>query len=743
MTHSQIRHGSLLAQFCDQWRGKALARSLWSMFFWFVAIGLAYAQPGPPPLNLSGTSPIVVTPSGVGSTPRVVSCPTCGTGTGNVNGPGSAVSGHVATFNGTTGKLIQDGGAAATGTVTSIAPGSANCITTSPNPITGTGTVDIVNGCRLPATQGVSPVTVDGGAGTLPSGPGGFPTNLDLAVAGADNIQNVIGVYSFGSIGSRPAIAGFRGAGSRGSPTSTVAGSGLLGLQGWGWDVTGMWNSSPSAEIILISAQNFTSTARGTDIEFLTTALGSANDVANFVMKGSGAFLIGTLTDDGVDLLQVNGSEIVASSQIGTPTGGNKGAGTLNAQGLFINGAAVGTGSGSVTSVAATVPASLLTVSGSPVTTSGTLAFGLAAQTANTLFGAATTTPSWLALPSCSAASSALTWTTGTGFGCNTISAGAAFPITAAGATQSVGQMTVTGSNAGMAIVPNGTGALMLAVPDATSAGGNARGSNAIDLQMTRGAATQVASGTGAIAIGGSNTASGGTASTIAIGSGNANSGGASGTIAIGDNNSISTNPASGAIALGASNTTTGTAAAAIGFTNTANAENAIVIGERGSNRSNSGVTVTTAVLNATHPNRYQKESFVFWQETSGASAVRLTTDGAAAASQNCGALNVAASAAAFSIRLAVLDTTTPTLAASYVLSGGLISRPTNAASTVLGTGVTTFTPGSAAGGLTLTTAPTVTADTTNACLNITFTPNALNTDTYHIDAVVEYTYLQ
>ena len=49
----------------------------------------------------------------------------------------------------------------------------------------------------------------------------------------------------------------------------------------------------------------------------------------------------------------------------------------------------------------------------------------LATQAANTVLGALTaTTPSPLAVPSCSGAANALTWTSGTGFGCNTISSG-------------------------------------------------------------------------------------------------------------------------------------------------------------------------------------------------------------------------------------------------------------------------------------------------------------------------------
>jgi hypothetical protein len=59
-------------------------------------------------------------------------------------------------------------------------------------------------------------------------------------------------------------------------------------------------------------------------------------------------------------------------------------------------------GGGSVTSVAATVPSSLLTISGSPITGAGTLAFGLATQSANVAFGnftGSTATPTFGKLP--------------------------------------------------------------------------------------------------------------------------------------------------------------------------------------------------------------------------------------------------------------------------------------------------------------------------------------------------------
>tara|TARA_R110000787_G_scaffold36714_7_gene93590 strand:+ start:21998 stop:24337 length:2340 start_codon:yes stop_codon:yes gene_type:complete len=65
-----------------------------------------------------------------------------------------------------------------------------------------------------------------------------------------------------------------------------------------------------------------------------------------------------------------------AGIQIGAPTLGAQGSGTLNATGLFINGVAVGTGSGSVTSVAASGGSTGLTFTGSPISTSGTLTLG-------------------------------------------------------------------------------------------------------------------------------------------------------------------------------------------------------------------------------------------------------------------------------------------------------------------------------------------------------------------------------
>lgn len=56
-------------------------------------------------------------------------------------------------------------------------------------------------------------------------------------------------------------------------------------------------------------------------------------------------------------------------------------------------------------------------------------------------------------------------------------------------------QATGGTTNVSVSIVPKGTGAFSLHVPDGTATGGNARGANAIDFQTVRNAATQVAAG--------------------------------------------------------------------------------------------------------------------------------------------------------------------------------------------------------------------------------------------------------
>jgi hypothetical protein len=102
-------------------------------------------------------------------------------------------------------------------------------------------------------------------------------------------------------------------------------------------------------------------------------------------------------------------------------------------------------------------------------------------------------------------------------------------------------------TNSALVLSPKGTGALILGPkPDGTATGGNARGTNSICLVRDRSLATQVASGTGSIAIGRRATAS--NAFAIAIGSGATASGNLSLAIGLGDSGGQSTGDRSIAI---------------------------------------------------------------------------------------------------------------------------------------------------------------------------------------------------
>jgi hypothetical protein len=147
-----------------------------------------------------------------------------------------------------------------------------------------------------------------------------------------------------------------------------------------------------------------------TDVEWAIAASGTVTSVAmtvpaGFSVSGSPITSSGTLAVTVSDAATARATLGAAASGantditslspaagllVGAPSGGAQGSGTVNATGLFINGVAVGTGSGSVTSVAASGGTTGLTFSGSPITTSGTLTLDGTLAVANGGTGAGT-----------------------------------------------------------------------------------------------------------------------------------------------------------------------------------------------------------------------------------------------------------------------------------------------------------------------------------------------------------------
>jgi hypothetical protein len=71
--------------------------------------------------------------------------------------------------------------------------------------------------------------------------------------------------------------------------------------------------------------------------------------------------------------------------------------------------------------------------------------------------------------------------------------------------TQTTAVIQAIGTNSGIALVPNGTGAITADIPDGTATGGVSRGTNAVDFQMSRTDALQSAAGNNSNILGGIN----------------------------------------------------------------------------------------------------------------------------------------------------------------------------------------------------------------------------------------------
>jgi len=106
--------------------------------------------------------------------------------------------------------------------------------------------------------------------------------------------------------------------------------------------------------------------------------------------------------------------------------------------------------------------------------------------------------------------------------------------------TQATSVIRSLGTNSGIALVPNGTGAITANIPDGTATGGNARGNNAVDLQSSRTANTNIASGQNTVISGGSTNTASSNFSTISGGQLNTASTGTHATVVGGQSNTSS-----------------------------------------------------------------------------------------------------------------------------------------------------------------------------------------------------------
>lgn len=180
-------------------------------------------------------------------------------------------------------------------------------------------------------------------------------------------------------------------------------------------------------------------------------------------------------------------------------------------------------------------------------------------------------------------------------------------------------------ANIGIAIVPKGTGAITADIPDGGATGGNTRGNNAVDLQMSRTSATHVASGNLSVICGGANNSAQSTNAIVLGGSGNISSGARS--ITGGESCTASS---SNAIALGSKCSASNTTSIAIGYSNASPGSNTLATGFNArsyllSMRSHSGGNFS-ATENAS--GAAQRSDVGAYRSITGTSSAELTLDG-------------------------------------------------------------------------------------------------------------------
>lgn len=301
-------------------------------------------------------------------------------------------------------------------------------------------------------------------------------------------------------------------------------------------------------------------------------------------------------------------------------------------------------------------------------------------------------------------------------------------------------------ANADFVIKAKGTGALLAQVPDALAAGGNKRGTYAVDWQMSRAAAADVASGNYAVigggqdnvssglncvvaggynniagagnyatVAGGVNNSASGVSSSIGGGSGNAAAGASSPTISGGQSNTASGN--SSVIGGGASNTASGSSSVVCGgSSNTASFNfSAVLSGAFGQARAAYATVLTSSSTAAALIT--QTSVATLRGSTATTTPLRLTTDQGAASTSNTFAL---LNSSAANMRLKVVARDVAGNVKTWICNDILIKRGASAAATsIVGSPSVTSPFGDA--GLSAASVA-ISADTTNGALNVTVT---------------------
>lgn len=207
-------------------------------------------------------------------------------------------------------------------------------------------TYNLLTGCNVCAVTNASniftagPQIIQMNAATLPTG----LTGDVLQMGNTDGTISRVDMAAFGAV---PVFTGRRADGTSASPTAVQSGDVLADFNAHGYYASA-WTGTAAASLEMGADQNWTSSAQGTHVDIKTTPNGSTVSSLAIVCRFG--------NDGGITCPN-------------TVTGGDKGPGTINATGLYVNGTAVSSG-GSVTAVSGGTG---ITTSPNPITTTGTV----------------------------------------------------------------------------------------------------------------------------------------------------------------------------------------------------------------------------------------------------------------------------------------------------------------------------------------------------------------------------------
>lgn len=340
----------------------------------------------------------------------------------SVQGPASATSGHVATFNGTTGRLLQDGGAAGTGSVTSV--GSGSCLTGGPITTTGTlagaylinaqtttsYTIQTTDACKLVSSNNASAVAWGLPVATTTGFGIGFSFDVQNLGAGALTITPTTSTINGGatlviaqgqgctiiSDGTNYQVSACTAlAGSGGFPITL--GSTSIAASSTTTTVAGLTLTSPTLTTPALGTPASGTLTNATGLPISTGVSGLGTGVATFLATPSSVNLASAITDE-----TGSGSAVFATSPtLVTPALGTPSSGTLtNATGLPISTGVSGLGTGVATALGTAVSGTGAICLASGSSCAGGGAVSSVSGTANQVSAAPTTGAVVVSLPS-------------------------------------------------------------------------------------------------------------------------------------------------------------------------------------------------------------------------------------------------------------------------------------------------------------------------------------------------------